>query len=65
MDNGLKELLQSVIRAELVPVNERLERIEIEQQGMKEELQGMKQEQQGMKEIWIWSSVQYWKPMTA
>lgn len=50
MDNDLKALLQSVIRAELVPVNERLERIETEQQGMKQELQGIKQEQQGMKQ---------------
>ncbi|TYA14403.1 hypothetical protein FRY98_01560 [Paenibacillus faecis] len=50
MDNDLKELLQSVIRAELVPVNERLERIETEQQEMKQELQGIKQEQQGMKQ---------------
>lgn len=50
MDNDLKVLLQSVIRAELVPVNERLERIETEQQGMKQELQEIKEEQQEMKQ---------------
>jgi len=50
MDNDLKALLQSVIRSELVPVNERLERIETEQQGMKQELQEVKEEQQGMKQ---------------
>ncbi|MEI2394335.1 MULTISPECIES: hypothetical protein [Paenibacillus] len=49
MDNDLAKLLRSVIREELEPVNERLERIETEQTGLKQEVQIVKQDQELIK----------------
>lgn len=50
MDNDLAMLLRSVIREELEPVNECLERIETEQTGLKQEVQLVKQDQQTLKQ---------------
>ncbi|WP_042213303.1 hypothetical protein [Paenibacillus borealis] len=49
MDNDLAKLLRSVIREELEPVNERLERIETEQTGLKQDVQILKQDQELIK----------------
>lgn len=48
MDNDLAQLLRSVIREELEPVNERLERMETEQSSMKQDLQAVKQDLQAV-----------------
>ncbi|WP_019911241.1 hypothetical protein [Paenibacillus sp. HW567] len=48
MDNDLGQLLRSVIREELVPVNERLDRIETEQQNMKQDQKKILEDQNNM-----------------
>ncbi|MDU5947329.1 MAG: hypothetical protein E6Z15_09660, partial [Paenibacillus macerans] len=48
MENDLTELLRSVIKEELAPMNERLDKIEAEQKEMKQDVQGVKQDVQGI-----------------
>ncbi|MNW28302.1 hypothetical protein D3C74_51240 [compost metagenome] len=45
MNNELKELLQSVIREELKPVNEQLQELRTEQQAIKQDIQEIKEDQ--------------------
>ncbi|MEK3671706.1 hypothetical protein [Paenibacillus sp. FSL R10-2771] len=56
MDNDLAKLLRSVIREELEPVNERLERIETEQTGLKQEVQIVKQDQELIKRAVLYTN---------
>ncbi|MNW37925.1 hypothetical protein D3C74_149800 [compost metagenome] len=45
MNNELRELLQSVIREELKPVNEQLQELRTVQQEMKQDIQEIKEDQ--------------------
>jgi hypothetical protein len=45
MNSDLKELLQSVIREELKPVNEQLKELRTEQQAMRQDIQEIKEDQ--------------------
>lgn len=45
MNNELKEILQSVIREELKPVNEQLQELRTEQQAIKQDIQEIKEDQ--------------------
>ncbi|WNS45533.1 hypothetical protein [Paenibacillus sp. MMS20-IR301] len=50
MDNDLAKLLRSVIREELVPVNDRLERIEAEQTAQRQDVHELKQDVHELKQ---------------
>lgn len=50
MNNELKELLQSVIQAELKPMNDRLDRFETIQQDIKSDIELIKQDVHEIKE---------------